>query len=107
MKYYPTTRFLLENAQFIWRTFSIERETTIRRSKIMTRFWKCTLAETRPRAQLKKGYALLELGQRYGRSEELNSLVQRYPRSIEAQQARERLRKLGATASTKPSASRP
>jgi hypothetical protein len=35
----------------------------------------------------------------------LNSLIQRYPRSIEATQARERLRKLGAP-SSKPSAVR-
>jgi tol-pal system protein YbgF len=48
-------------------------------------------------AQLKKGYALLELRQRDAGVRELNSLVQRYPRSIEATQARERLKKLGAT----------
>ena len=55
-----------------------------------------------PASQLKKGYALLELGQRDAGIRELNSLVQRYPRSIEATQARDRLRKLGAA--TKPSA---
>jgi tol-pal system protein YbgF len=54
-------------------------------------------------AQLKKGFALLELGQRDAGSKELNSLIARYPRSIEASQARERLRKLGPTASKKPS----
>lgn len=56
-----------------------------------------------PAAQLKKGFALLELGQRDAGSKELNSLIARYPRSIEASQARERLRKLGPTASKKPS----
>jgi len=50
-------------------------------------------------AQLKKGYALLELGQRQAGVRELNALVTRYPRSIEAQQAKDRLRKLGTTAS--------
>lgn len=56
-----------------------------------------------PAAQLKKGFALLELGQRDAGTKELNSLITRYPRSIEAAQARERLRKLGPTASKKPS----
>ena len=46
-------------------------------------------------AQLKKGYALLELGQRDAGVRELNSLISRYPRSIEASQARDRLRRLG------------
>lgn len=45
-------------------------------------------------AQLKKGYALIELGQRDAGARELNSLIARYPRSVEATQARERLRQL-------------
>src|SRR5260370_6785841 len=59
-------------------------------------------------AQLKKGFALLELGQKQEGIKELNALVQRYPRSIEASHARDRLRKLGAApaASRKPSPSR-
>jgi tol-pal system protein YbgF len=57
-----------------------------------------------PASQLKKGYALLELGKRDAGERELNSLIQRYPRSIEATQARERLRKLGAPG--KPSAAK-
>lgn len=47
-------------------------------------------------AQLKKGYALLEMGQRQAGVRELNALVTRYPRSLEAQQAKDRLKKLGA-----------
>jgi len=43
---------------------------------------------------LKKGYALIELGQRDAGVRELNSLIARYPRSVEAAQARERLRQL-------------
>lgn len=50
-------------------------------------------------AQLKKGYALLDLGQRDAAVQELRSLISRYPKSPEAVQARERLGKLGATAS--------
>ncbi len=48
-------------------------------------------------AQLKKGYSLLELGQREAGIRELKSLIGRYPRSIEASQARDRLRRLGVT----------
>jgi tol-pal system protein YbgF len=47
-------------------------------------------------AQLKKGYALLELGQKDAGVRELRALTVRYPRSIEAQQAKERLRRIGA-----------
>ena len=50
-----------------------------------------------PAAQLKKGYALAELGQKEAAVKELQNLVARYPRSPEATQARERLRKLGAS----------
>ena len=47
-------------------------------------------------AQLKKGYALLELGKRDAAVQELRSLMSRYPKSPEAIQAKERLSKLGA-----------
>lgn len=58
-------------------------------------------------AQLKKGYALLQLNQRDAGIRELRALVARYPRSLEAQQAKDRLRSLGAsTAASKPSPSR-
>lgn len=57
-----------------------------------------------PAAQLKKGFALLELGQREAGVRELRSLVNRYPRSIEAQQARDRLARLsGPSTKRKPS----
>ena len=45
-------------------------------------------------AQLKKGYALLELGQQEEGTQELKHVIQRYPRTNEATQARERLRKV-------------
>lgn len=51
-------------------------------------------------AQLKKGYALLELGQKEAGVRELNSLIARYPRSIEASQARDRLKRLGVSSGT-------
>lgn len=52
-------------------------------------------------AQLKKGYALLELGQRDAGLKELRSLISRYPRSMEATQARDRVRKVTATPSAR------
>lgn len=48
-------------------------------------------------AQLKKGYALLELGKEDEGTQELKHVIQRYPRTTEALQARERLRKVGPT----------
>ena len=49
-------------------------------------------------AQLKKGFALIELGKQDDGVSELRHVIQRYPRSPEALQARERLRKLGVSA---------
>jgi len=54
-----------------------------------------------PSAQLKKGFALIELGQKDDGVTELRHVIQRWPRSTEAQQARERLRKLGVPAAAK------
>ena len=47
-------------------------------------------------AQLKKGYALLQLGQTQAGVKELRSLVQRFPNSNEAELARQRLRRVSA-----------
>ena len=59
-------------------------------------------------AQLKKGFALLELGQKDDGVRELRSLISRYPKSPEALQARERLNKLGvAGAASRPSPRHP
>ncbi len=49
-------------------------------------------------AQLKKGFSLIELGKQDDGVSELRHLIQRYPHSPEALQARERLRKLGVSA---------
>jgi len=46
-------------------------------------------------AQLKKGFALVEAGKQDDGVTELRHLIQRYPHSPEALQARDRLRKLG------------
>ena len=47
-------------------------------------------------AQLKKGFALIELGQQEEGAQELKHVIQRYPRTNEATQARDKLRKMGA-----------
>src|SRR5271170_3971633 len=49
-------------------------------------------------AQLKKGFALLELGKEDEGTQELKHVIQRYPKTTEATQARERLRKVAAPA---------
>jgi tol-pal system protein YbgF len=51
-------------------------------------------------AELKKGFALIELGQRDEGVAALRHVIARYPRSNEALQARDRLRKLGVAAAT-------
>ena len=53
-------------------------------------------------AQLKKGFALIELGKQDDGVTELRHVIQRYPKSNEALQARERLRKLGVSATARP-----
>lgn len=57
-------------------------------------------------AQLKKGYSLLELGQKEAGIRELRALTVRYPKSIEAAQAKDRLRRVGAAAAAAPSTAR-
>ncbi len=48
-------------------------------------------------AQLKKGFALIELGEKSAGLRELRSLIDQYPNSREADLARQRLKKLGYT----------
>jgi len=54
-------------------------------------------------AQLKKGFSLIELGKQDDGVSELRHLIQRYPHSPEALQARDRLRKLGVSSAGRPS----
>jgi tol-pal system protein YbgF len=55
-------------------------------------------------AQLKKGFALIEMGKKDDGVQELRHLIQRYPKTNEAVQARDRLRKLGVSSAVKPNA---
>jgi tol-pal system protein YbgF len=61
-----------------------------------------------PAAQLRKGEALIALNQKDAGVRELRSLIQRYPQTPEAQQARSRLNALGVriTPPAKPTAGR-
>jgi tol-pal system protein YbgF len=52
-------------------------------------------------AQLKKGFSLIELGKQDDGVTELKHLIQRYPHSPEALQARERLHKLGVSSTSR------
>jgi tol-pal system protein YbgF len=52
-----------------------------------------------PSAELKKGFALIALGQKDDGIAQLRHLIQRYPKASEAAQARERLHQLGVSAS--------
>jgi tol-pal system protein YbgF len=47
-------------------------------------------------SQLRKGFALIELGKQDEGAQELKHVIQRYPKTNEAIQAREKLRKIGA-----------
>jgi tol-pal system protein YbgF len=50
-------------------------------------------------AELKKGLSMIQLGQQDDGVKALRHVIQRYPRSNEATQAREQLRKLGVSTS--------
>ena len=58
-------------------------------------------------AQLKKGFSLIELGQKEAGIAELRHVIQRYPRSNEALQARDRLHKLGVSVTAGATPRRP
>src|SRR5215470_14986539 len=58
-------------------------------------------------AQLKKGFALLDAGQRDAGVQELRSLISRYPKSPEATQAKDRLTRLGVAAGATSRPARP
>jgi tol-pal system protein YbgF len=57
-------------------------------------------------AELKKGIAMVQLGQKDEGIRELRHVIQRYPRTNEALQAKDTLRKLGVATASKPSPSR-
>ena len=96
LQYYPDTE-LASNAQFyIGESYYAQEDY----AKAIDEYNKCLdrypAGDKLPAAQLKKGYALLDLGQSQAGARELRSLIQRYPNSHEADLARQRLKGLTA-----------
>ena len=96
LQYYPDTE-LASNAQFyVGEAYYAQEEYP----KAIDEYNKCLdrypAGDKLPAAQLKKGYALLDLGQSQAGARELRSLIQRYPNSREADLARQRLKGLTA-----------
>ncbi len=108
LKYYPT-HDLAGNAQFYAADIEYRngnfQEAVKDYDKVLEQYPGGNKAAA---AQLKKGLALIQLGDKPSGTRELQSLIQRYPRSIEAQTARDQLHKMGvsATATPKPSAAK-
>jgi tol-pal system protein YbgF len=95
IKYYPTTD--LAGNSYFYRAELEFRQSNFQAAlkdydQVLQNF---PTGNKAPSAQLKKGYALIELGQKDEGVAELRRLVQRYPRTNEALQARERLHKMG------------
>ena len=106
MKFYSTTD-LAGNAQFYLADMEYKAgnyEASVRDfDKVIEQYPGGNKTAT---AQLRKGLALLELGNRDAGVRELRSLVARFPNSIEANQARDRLRRLGVPATAPATAGR-
>ena len=105
IKYYPQND-LAGNAQFY------QAEIAYREGDYQTAVTNYTAMLTQypgntkaPAAMLRKGQSQIELGQKSEGIRELHLLVQRYPQTPEAVQARSKLSALGATAIAKPHAS--
>ena len=102
LKYYPREEYA-GNAQFYLADMEYKAgkydEAVRDYDKVIEQYPGGTKTAT---AQLRKGMALLELGNRDAGVRELRSVVARFPNSIEANQARDRLRRLGVSASAAP-----
>jgi len=95
MKYYPTTD-LAGNAQFYLAEIAYRQSDYAAAVKAYDKVLEQYPGGNKTAAaQLKKGMAMVQLGQRQGAAREFNGVVQRYPRSNEATTAREQLKKLG------------
>jgi tol-pal system protein YbgF len=99
VKFYPTTD-LAGNAFFYLAELSFKEgdyQGAVRNyDQVLQNF---PTGNKAPSADLKKGLAMIELGQKDDGITQLRHVIQRYPRSNEAIQARERLRKLGVSTS--------
>jgi tol-pal system protein YbgF len=101
VKYYPNTdlagnsNFYLADIQFRQGNYQAAAKTY---DQVLQSFPDGNKAAA---AELKKGLALIELGQQEAGIAALRHVIQRYPKSNEALQARERLRKLGVGATAR------
>ncbi|MGA9527952.1 MAG: tol-pal system protein YbgF [Terriglobales bacterium] len=102
IKYYPDTD-LAGNADFYLAEISYKagdyQKAVTQYDLVLQNFPSGTKAAA---AQLKKGFALVELGKKDEAVQELKHVIQRYPKTNEAIQAHDKLRKLGQA----PAASR-
>lgn len=107
MKFYPTND-LAGNAQFYIADIEYQQKNyeaaVADYDKVLEQY---PSGNKTPTAELKKGFALLELGQKDDGVRELQTLIKRYPRSIEAGQASDRLRHLNGSAAASAPRRRP
>jgi tol-pal system protein YbgF len=105
VKFYPNTD-LAGNAYFYLAELAYKQgnfqEAVTNYDQVLQNFPTGTKA---PSSDLKKGLALIELGKKDEGIAELRHVIQRYPRSNEALQAKERLRKLGVSTTAAPTRS--
>jgi tol-pal system protein YbgF len=97
LKFYPTTD-LAGNAQFYVAEIEYRQGNYAAAAKDYDKVLEQHPGSNKsPAAQLKKGLSLIKLGQQDAGVRELLSLIQRYPRSPEATNAKEELHKLGVS----------
>lgn len=101
LRYYPTTD-LASNAQFYLGEIDYAqkqyKEAVGEYDKVITNYPKSFKMAT---ARLKKGMALLELGQKASAIRELREVVRRYPGTEEERRARAKLHEVGAAPATR------
>jgi len=101
LKFYPTTD-LAGNAQFYRAEIEYRQGNFAAAAKDFDKVLEQYPGGAKtPSAQLKKGLALVKLGQQDAGVRELQSLIQRYPHSPEATNAKDELRKLGISTRAK------
>ena len=105
VKFYPNTD-LAGNAYFYLAELAYKQgnfqEAVTNYDQVLQNFPTGTKA---PSSDLKKGLALIELGKKDEGIAELRHVIQRFPRSNEALQAKDRLRKLGVSTTAAPTRS--
>jgi tol-pal system protein YbgF len=97
LKFYGDTD-LASNAQFYLGEIAFSQkqydQAVVEYDKVLTNYPKSF--KTAP-AHLKKGFALIDLGQKQAGIKELREVIKRYPKTDEDQRARAKLKELGAT----------